>query len=44
MCDTDHAVFSSYLPEAVTFHRDGPGNTIADGAAECRFVLEHHWP
>jgi len=41
MCATDNAVFGSYLPEEVIFHRNGLKNRIADGASECRFVLEH---
>ena len=41
MCATDNAIFGSYLPEEVTFHRNGLYNTIADGASECRFVLEN---
>jgi len=41
MCATDNAIFSSYLPEEVIFHRMGLNNTIADGASECRFVLEN---
>jgi hypothetical protein len=41
MCATDNAVFGSYLPEEVIFHRDGLNNRIADGALECRFVIEH---
>ena len=41
MCATDNAIFSSYLPEEVIFHRKGLNNRIADGALECLFVLEH---
>jgi hypothetical protein len=41
MCATDNAIFGSYLPEEVIFHRSGLNNRIADGASECRFVLEH---
>ena len=41
MCATDNAIFGSYLPEEVTFHRNGLSNTIADGAPECRFVIEY---
>jgi predicted ArsR family transcriptional regulator len=41
MCATDNAIFSSYLPDEVTFHRNGRYNTIADGAPECRFILEN---
>ena len=44
MCEVDNAIFNSYLPEQVTFHRNGLGNRLADGAAVCHFVLEHHAP
>lgn len=40
ICQIDNAAFNSYLPEEVRFHRGGPGHRIADGAKECRFVLE----
>jgi len=42
MCSVDNAIFNAYLPEKVTFHRDGCGNRIADGAPSCHFVIEHH--
>jgi len=42
ICSVDNAIFNTYLPEEITFHRDGVGNRIADGAPECRFVCEHH--
>ncbi len=41
MCATDNVIFNSYLPEEVVFDRNGLNNRIADGASECRFVLEH---
>ena len=41
MCATDNAVFGTYLPEEITFHRNGLSHTIADGAPECRFVIEY---
>lgn len=44
MCEVDNAIFNSYLPEQVTFHRNGLGNRLADGAPVCHFVLEHHAP
>jgi predicted ArsR family transcriptional regulator len=44
MCEVDNAIFNSYLPEQVTFHRNGLGNRLADGAAACHFVLERHAP
>lgn len=42
MCAVDNAIFNSYLPEKITFHRNGIGNRIADGASACMFVIEHH--
>ena len=41
MCEVDNAIYNTYLPEQVTFHRNGAGNRLADGAAECHFVLEY---
>ena len=40
ICQVDNAAFSSYLPDDVLFHRGGAGHRIADGAKECRFVVE----
>ena len=40
MCSIDNAIFNSYLPEKIIFHRDGINNRIADGASECMFVIE----
>ena len=42
MCSVDNAIFNAYLPEEVTFHRNGCGNRIADGAPSCHFVIERH--
>ena len=42
MCAVDNAIFNTYLPEKITFHRKGTGNRIADGAEACTFVIEHH--
>jgi hypothetical protein len=42
MCSVDNAIFNVYLPEEVTFHRNGCGNRIADGAPSCHFVIERH--
>jgi len=42
MCEIDNAIFNTYLPEEITFHRNGIGNRIADGALECHFVIERH--
>jgi len=40
VCQVDNAVFNSYLPEQMTFHRNGQGKRIADGNKECHFVWE----
>lgn len=42
MCSVDNAIFNSYLPEEITFHRNGIGNRIVDGAEACHFVIEYH--
>jgi hypothetical protein len=42
MCEVDNAIYNTYLPEQITFHRNGLGNRLADGAPECHFVLEAH--
>jgi len=42
MCAVDNTIFNSYMPEKITFHRNGIGNRIVDGATACHFVLEHH--
>lgn len=42
MCSIDNAIFNSYLPEKITFHRNGINNRIVDGASECMFVIEKH--
>jgi len=41
ICALDNLIFSSYLPEEVTFHRGGLRQRMSDGGAECRFVMEH---
>jgi len=38
VCQVDNAVFNSYLPEQMTFHRNGLGQRIADGNKECHFI------
>jgi hypothetical protein len=40
MCSIDNAIFSSYMPEELVFHRNGLNNTIAAGAKECTFVID----
>lgn len=41
ICQVDNAVFNSYLPEKITFHRGGINRRIADGCNECHFVWEY---
>jgi predicted ArsR family transcriptional regulator len=41
MCAVDNAVFNSYAPEGIVFHRKGIGNRIVDGSDACRMVLEN---
>ena len=38
-CSIDNAIFCSYLPEKIIFHRNGIGNTIAEGNEYCEFVI-----
>ena len=40
VCQIDNAMFSSYLPVAMTLDRAGIGRRIADGKRECNFVWE----
>ncbi len=42
MCSIDNAIFNSYLPEKITFHRNGINNRMVDGASACMFVMEKH--
>ena len=42
MCSIDNAIFNSYLPEQICFHRNGLNNRIADGADFCSFVVENN--
>jgi hypothetical protein len=41
ICSIDNAIFNTYLPEKLTFHRNGLTNTIALGADHCEFVIEN---
>lgn len=41
ICQVDNAVFNSYLPEEIIFHRNGLNRRIADGCNECHFVWEY---
>lgn len=40
ICLIDNAVFNSYLPDQVLFHRGGQNRRIADGDSECHFIWE----
>ena len=40
VCQIDNAVFNSYLPEKMIFHRGGVNHRIADGNNECQFIWE----
>jgi len=40
ICQIDNAVFNSYMPERLIFHRGGVGKRIADGNECCHFVWE----
>jgi hypothetical protein len=39
-CSLDNALYNAYLPNAMTFDRGGPGNTIASGNPFCQFNHE----
>jgi hypothetical protein len=41
MCSIDNAIFNSYLPERIVFHRNGLYKTIFHGNKYCEFVLEN---
>ena len=40
VCQIDNAVFNSYLPDKMVFHRGGLNRRIADGSPECHFIWE----
>jgi len=40
ICQVDNAVFNSYLPEKMIFHRGNDKHRIADGSVFCPFVWE----
>jgi len=41
MCSIDNAIFNSYLPEKIIFHRNGMNRTMLQGNAYCEFVIEN---
>ncbi len=40
-CSIDNAIFNSYLPEKLIFHRNGLNKTIIQGNEYCEFVIEN---
>ena len=40
-CSIDNAIFNTYLPEQLIFHRNGLNNTIPQGNKYCEFVIEN---
>lgn len=40
MCSIDNAIFNTYLPEELVFHRNGLNKTIFHGKKYCEFVIE----
>ncbi len=40
-CAIDNAIFNTYLPEELVFHRNGLNNTIPQGNKYCEFVIEN---
>jgi hypothetical protein len=44
ICQVDNAVFGSYLPETLVFHRGGLNRRIADGCDQCSFIWELRRP
>lgn len=41
MCSVDNAIFNTYLPEKLVFHRNGLRNTLLQGNQHCDFVIEN---
>jgi L-2-amino-thiazoline-4-carboxylic acid hydrolase len=42
ICSIDNAIFNTYLPEKLTFHRNGINKTLAQGNDICEFVIENN--
>lgn len=40
MCSIDNAIFNTYLPEKLIFHRNGINKTLFNGHKYCEFVVE----
>lgn len=41
ICSIDNAIFNTYLPEKLIFHRNGLNKTIPEGNKYCEFVIEN---
>lgn len=41
MCSIDNAIFNTYLPEKLVFHRNGINKTLLQGNDYCEFVIEN---
>ena len=41
-CAIDNALYNTYLPGEIIFHRGGVNRTIASGAPYCQYIYEHH--
>lgn len=41
MCSIDNAIFNTYLPEKLIFHRNGINKTLVMGNEYCEFVIEN---
>ena len=44
ICVIDNAVFNTYLPDEIVFHRNGTGHRIVDQAPFCEFYCTHRAP
>ena len=40
LCSVDNAIFNTYLPEKLIFHRNGINKTLLNGHGYCEFVIE----
>lgn len=41
-CSVDNAIFNSYMPEKLTFHRNGLCHTKYENHKNCEFVIENN--
>ena len=41
MCSIDNAIFNTYMPEELVFHRNGMDNTLLKGHKYCEFIIEN---